>query len=513
MKLAIPATHLFPLQSKPVRFALNAIILALWCWLFRAVFPYLSTIFTRQEFRTNQVILLGVLALIVIQWRKGDFRPRLDASPQLNLPALGMILGGSIAFLLSERFLEINTLSASMFGLASYGLLGLWMQPQRWRQDMPAALLLIGALPFGEHLETFVGYPLRILTAAIVRDGLSLLGVHSLGIDTILVFESGISQVDIPCSGIKSLWTGSLFLLAATWIERRSINWRWVMAAITFFILLLAANLGRVAVLILVGQVAGWRMAAEMLHVPLGVIGFGSACFAALGLLRWSSPAREVDAPHEQDPPRPQARFSPTLARPAWLAPVLAALILTLAFFYAPRPQTASAQGASSWQFPEELQTESWPLSPREYGWLTSTGASSAQRWTFHWRDLSGSMLFVSSSTWRGHHKPERCFQVYGLEVENSYSHVISPDFTVRLVLLGQDHQRNLLSAAYWLQSAQLRGTDDYAARMWADLSPDRQTWVMVTVLFDGDVDPRATQALDLYQALSQVVQDNLGKK
>jgi len=38
------------------------------------------------------------------------------------------------------------------------------------------------------------------------------------------------------------------------------------------------------------------------------------------------------------------------------------------------------------------------------------------------------------------------------------------------------------MTAVFWLQS---RGqiTDDYAARMWAELSPKHQPWVLVTVL------------------------------
>ncbi len=497
-----------------MRITFNVLVLLLWGWLFRPIYPYLATIFTREEFRTNQVILVGAIILIILQVRKGSLRPRLDVLPQLNLPALGMILAGAVIFLLSERFLNVNTLSASMFGLASYGLLGLWMRPDRWRRNMPAALLLIGALPFGEHLQTFVGYPVRVLTAAVVRDGLAAVGIHSIGMDTILVFESGISQVDIPCSGVKSLWTGGLFLLAATWIEERPINLRWLLIAMGMVALLLAANLGRVALLILIGQVAGWRLLAEMLHVPLGVLGFAGACAAVLGLLRWNAPAIGEQYPVAE-------KDAHELARPVWLAPLLAALVLLLALLYVPRPQTVSAQAAPVWQFPAGLALEAWPLTPQELGWLTSTGANAAERWRFHWRDLSGSMLLVTSATWRGHHHPERCFEVYGLKVENSFSHVVSPNFAVRLVLLSADQKRSsdaaskdsqgeLLSAVYWLQSAQL-ATDDYAVRMWADLSPERQPWVMVTLLFDSAMDPRSIDALDLYSVLSQAVQDNLG--
>jgi exosortase O len=217
----------------------------LWLWIFRPVYDYLGIIFTRQEFRTNQVVLLAVLALVIFQVRRGDLQPRIDTLPQLYLPALVLAVGCAILYLLAERFLDINTLSATLFGLATYGLLGLWLRPAYWRAGLPAALLLIGALPFGEHMDTFIGYPLRIATARLVSQGLAGLGYPNLGVDTILVFENGVSQVDNPCSGVKSLWTGALFFLAATWIDRRPINRRWLLAAVVFAGLLMVAKLGR----------------------------------------------------------------------------------------------------------------------------------------------------------------------------------------------------------------------------------------------------------------------------
>ena len=257
-----------------------------------------------------------------------------------------MLIGSSAAFILAERVVDINTLSASLFGLAFYGLLGLWLEPRRWRQGLPAALLLIGTLPFGEHLQTFVGYPVRLLTAALVRDGLGAFGVHTIGIDTILVFESGISQIDLPCSGVKSLWTGGMFLLAATWIEGRRINRRWLIVGLIFAFLLFAANLGRVAVLVTTGPVLGWNLLAEMLHVPLGVLGFAGACAGLVWMLRHFVPAEGDLQPVGAEQIEVDAH------QPKWLLPALISAILLLAVLYAPRPQVAAAQSPSALQFP-----------------------------------------------------------------------------------------------------------------------------------------------------------------
>jgi len=498
---------IFPHATRDTSFKLllvlvaNAIILVLWLWLFRPVYSYLGIIFTRQEFRTNQVVLLAILILIVLQVRRQGFKFPMLSQPQLHPVGLALALSGAIAFIAAERWLEINTLSASLFGLATYGLLGLWMEPRSWRAGLPAALLLVGVLPFGEHMDTFIGYPLRLATARIVSQGIAALGIPNMGVDTILVFENGLSQVDSPCSGVKSLWSGGLFILAATWIEHRPINRRWILAVIGFALLLLAANLARVAVLVLVGQVAGWSLLAEMLHVPLGIMGFLAACLAAVVLLRWTG---RSSADHAGE-----RLSSPT--RPRWLAPALAAALVVLIILYAPRPQQVSA-ASFAWDFPGDMVIQSWPLTPAEVDWLSDGGSIpvSGTRWRFERQGLSGSLLLVASDTWRSHHRPERCFTVYGLNVQESRLFMASPDFPLRWLTLGKPGDtKPLYTAGYWLQSNQ-RVTDDYAVRIWDDMQPQPQPWVLVTVLFDDPVDPSGDEARALFAALGESVQNGL---
>lgn len=234
------------LSSRPLIINLNIALVGLWLWLYGPLLPYLSIIFSREDFRTNQLLLLGVLGLIMTRLtrvRLERLRLHFDVLPRWNGAALLLLGGGSIAYLLAARFLDINTLSTSLWVLSGYGLLGLWLNPQSWRQGLPATFLLIGVLPFGDHLQTFVGYPMRISTAAIIQNSLAVMGIDSVGIDTILVLENSVSQIDLPCSGVKSLWTGWLFLIAATWIERRRVNGRWLGLAVIMAALLFVAHL------------------------------------------------------------------------------------------------------------------------------------------------------------------------------------------------------------------------------------------------------------------------------
>ncbi len=481
--------------------ALNGLLAAAWLWLYWPLAGYLQIIFTREDFRTNQVLLLAIVALIAFKIRENGLS--LDPA-RLPAPAalpLGLALGGSATYLLIERFLDVNTLAASLFGLATYGLIGLWMTPGRWRQGLPAALMLIGTLPFGAQLQTFVGYPLRIATAAIVGDGLAAAGVASIGVDTILVFENGIAHVDLPCSGVQSLWTGALFLLAATWIERRPLNLRWLAAATGFGALLLAANLARVAILVTVGQVLNWRLLAEMLHVPLGVLGFAGACAAAVVLLRRSGKPLAAGVPTTPSSP---SRL---------LAAGLVAVVAVMALLYTPRPQTGlSGTAAADWAFPAEMAVEPLPLKPDEVEWLTRDGAEAADRYRFTWQGHSGSMILITSRTWRAHHRPERCFEVYGLTLDGSQTLLISPTRPLKAVSLSDGQGQARFTAGYWFQSAD-QITDDYATRIWADLAPRRQRWVLVSFIFDEPLDARDETLAGFYEGLAEAVGEKIMAK
>lgn len=478
-----------PFWPRLGRIAINMILLALWGWLYWAVFGYFRIIFSMEEFRTNQLLLVLVLGLFIIQFRKERWQPRLDVLPQIFWPGLSLVAIGSVLYLFSERYLDINTLSASLFGLATYGLLGLWISPRRWLAGLPAALLLIGTLPFGEHLQTFVGYPMRIATARIIQEGLQAAGVHSVGLDTILVFESGLAQVDIPCSGIKSLWTGMLFLIAATWIECSAINLRWFGIAALMGVLLFVANVARVGVLVFVGQVAGWELIAEFIHVPLGVLAFAVVCVVVLIIIRKQRTFKSR-VPSLSNHNNSEEDSVKAAKRPVWLAPLLAVGIAGMALAYTPRPIPAMAQAKIDWVFPSALQVQENPLSPGLYAWVTQDGAEFADRWDFTWQDepsqASGKLTFVTSTTWRAQHHPDRCFEAHGITVESAQTVLFDENFSAQWVLVsGGPHQA---TALYWLQTGN-QATDDFATRIWSDLGSERQPWVLVTLLLD-DVYP-----------------------
>lgn len=494
--LALPtvASHF---RTRAVQLVWNLGILALWLAVYRGVFDYLGVIALREDFRTNQLVLVGIVALVIWQIRAGQFQLQFHLAPRSYPVPLLLAVGGSVLYLAAEHFLDINTVSATLFGLASYGLIGLWLSPRGWRQGLPAALLLVGVLPFGEHMQTFIGYPMRIFTAELVRDALVGFHISSTGVDTILILENGVSQIDLPCSGVKSLWTGALFFLTVTWLERRALNVRWLLIACAFAVLLFLANFIRITALVVAGQVFNSPLAAELLHVPMGVLGFAVACGLAVWLLRFSRTMVLENSVIQAERP---SLFSHT-----YFSIGLCLVLALMAFGYTPRAQTGLSQIAPEWIFPRELQVEALPLKPDEIVWLTRDGAESASRFRFQWRGVSGSMVLVPSRTWRAHHRPERCFEVFGLQLNGSHAQLVSPNFPVRAVTLRDPKSSATLNAAYWFQSAD-RATDDFGTRIWADTVAPAERWVLVSILFDQPLDSADSRALELYRSVHESV-------
>lgn len=172
--------------------------------------------------------------------------------------------------------------------------------------------------------------------------------------------------------------------MAATWIEERPLNLRWLLSASLFVGLLAAADLARVGLLVTVGQ-AGLHLAAELIHVPLGVLGFVACCAAAVLLLRLQPPAGLARAVEARRGARP----------PAWLAPVVCGCMLGhAAGLPRPRPLEAPAQpwrGAQLAAAPAQWNSEPAPMTALEL--KTHRGArpaKSAERRRFgSWNGLN----------------------------------------------------------------------------------------------------------------------------
>jgi exosortase O len=199
------------------------------------------------------------------------------------------------------------------------------------------------------------------------------------------------------------------------------------------------------------------------------------------------------------------------MKRPVWLAPILAIGIAAMALVYTPRPYPVMAQAAIDWVFSPEMQVQVDPLSPELFAWVTKDGAEFADRWEITWKgeahEINGSLMFLTSNTWRGQHRPERCFEVQGITVETYQTVFFNDEFSAQMVLVSGGPQQ--ATALYWLQTGQ-HATDDFAVRIWSDLGSERQPWVLVTLLLDDVYPPNSAEVRSIAESVRTAVTNSL---
>lgn len=399
----------------------------------------------------------------------------LTTAPRPHPLPLAVCLGAAALHVISEQFVAIHSLQTLLFGLGTYGLISLYRPAADFARGLPAALLLIAALPFGAYANTYIGLFVRMLTAEVVGLLLHAQHVAALSAQTILVLEGGVAHIDVPCSGLRSLWAGALFFVAATWIDRRPVGRRWLLCAGLLFGGLFCANVLRVYVLVVLAVVAGQRTLAELVHEPLGVLGFLAACGAAYLALRslCPTPAAPAAPPLDEGP------------APRWLAPSLLALLLGTAALHTAHPPPPEA-GLPSFTMPAALGARPAPLTDGERALFARFGAR-AEKWHFTAGGRAGSLIAVSTTSWRAQHPPELCLSAAGLRIDAATTHELP--FPARVLTLREGDRPR--TAVYWFQS-RARTTADFVTRAAAALRAGDRRWVMVSILFDGPDDPAA---------------------
>lgn len=139
------------------------------------------------------------------------------------------------------------------------------------------------ALPVLPSLQFMLGYPMRVVSAALTA---GLLQAHGLAVarqGTFLSWRDELIQFDAPCSGVNMLWAGLLLTLMGCVLLRLGVLK--VMAAIALsLVVVITGNVLRASSLFyveagLVPNAPGWW------HDGIGVIAFGLSAIAILWVL------------------------------------------------------------------------------------------------------------------------------------------------------------------------------------------------------------------------------------
>lgn len=452
------------------------LLILAWLYLHAPLLRWFGRTFSHTSFRLNAFLLAGAVALLA--WRVLRMpRPELSLKPRQNPAALGLAVGCAILGLLSRRFVDVQMLEAPLFLLGSWALLGLFVTPPAWRRALVPTLVFVSVLPFGAQADAYLGFMARVLSAKVAAQFLGALGVPSMSAETVLVFENGVAQIDAPCSGLRSLWMGSVVFVLALWVEGQRLGLRVLGAFALLLVLLLGANITRVALIVAVSVVLDQPGLADVVHVPLGLIGFLAATAAPLLLLRRSSSEAT-----ESSSPTPRPMLSPVAVYG------LSALCVLGASLDTARPSVTRAPAGLALTLPNEWRAEPVPLTSAEDDLLARFAEGRVAKLRLRLADGSAGLLLVESRSWRSHHPPELCLAGAGHRLSSVSEREIWPGFRVRFARLDEGHSFHVS----WFQAKDTTHAD-LVGRIVAQVFDPNTPFVMVSVVthgFQGPEDP-----------------------
>ncbi|MEG4304594.1 exosortase O [Microcoleus sp. D3_18a_C4] len=477
-----------------------------WFWANISAVKWLLSSFV--EIPTLYKIVIGflIVALGVRSIGNSDRPPGFSPHFVLRRDPLLLMLGAGICSIALQYIIDIKQVTVLLFILGTYGLCGLLVEQNFWRKNLPVAGLLACILPFNSQFNSGLGLPARVLTAQVVEQLLSMLHVGAISSYDIIVLENGIAHVDVPCSGIKTLLVGTLFLLAATWLEGRKLSLRWLAVGAANLLMLVCANTARVAVLVLVSEVFKQPNIAQIMHVPLGIVGLVCACFVTWLMLQRVPKFQPEKTSGISAKPNSEILQNHPLAKPG----IIAAVAVLAVMAQLSHVETAK-MAIAPLRLPEYIKSESIPLNPSEQKFFGNYPDTQTQKIRFVAGNLRGSMLTVASTSWQTYHAPELCFVASGIPVNGIEKKQLTPSVTARWLSL----KNNQLSAAYWLQSAQLT-TDNFMSRIGSDLTHKNHNWVLVSILFDSSLQAENQEvkefASNVYDTVKQSLQGEINE-
>ncbi|PSB02152.1 exosortase O [Merismopedia glauca] len=496
--------------------SLGGIALAIW-WFYVNI-SSVEWLFT--SLNDTSLFNLVLITLVVVGLGILGFWQRQQLSfspiPQWNRLPVRLILGTGVGGIVLRWSVDIPHLSVILFLIGTYGLLGLFINPKIWRSGLAVAVLFSVVFPFSLPVSVGVGFPIRVMTAYAVEHLLTNWGLPATSSHDIILLEGKVAYVDLPCSGLKSLWTGTLFLLAATWLENRLINWRWLGILLIHILLLIGANIGRVTVLVLINNVLKQPEVAHIVHFPMGIVGFSTACLISWWLLRgverneesfgglnWSrfrSRQGVLDKDRWLLAKVAQKADREVIQELNWVRKTGVILFLTgLVLIPQPLPSQSQVLDVKGLNLPGIIQSQDLPLTEFESNFFDGYKDTQAVKKKFKIGDLSGSLLLVSTTSWQAHHAPELCLIGNGLEVDEMTKKRLAKDVNGRWLSLNN----NRASATYWFQSPH-RTTDEFLDRFWSDVTRQEKSWTLVSVLFDRSISSDAPEVKTLVDDLHQ---------
>lgn len=224
----------------------------------------------RTWWNPEDAVILLVTAVLVLGLAARRILAERTLSPLPALPLAAAIIAHMalvrVAPPLAAASLAVTTTLAAVW-IATHGARP---PPAFWG----LCLLIMPVLP---TLQFFLGYPMRLVAAALTVPLLQLNGLAVTRSGVTLEWRGETILFDAPCSGVTMLWAGLLLLFVITTIERTT----WLELARATFLalrLLLAANVLRAASLFYLETGAlALPLDGAQVHESVGLAAYGAA--------------------------------------------------------------------------------------------------------------------------------------------------------------------------------------------------------------------------------------------
>jgi len=142
------------------------------------------------------LVALGTaIALLAVKGKRSATH-----QPNLTIPAI-IILFYAASFPFAPRLVQVFIAVAALGVTLNSIRFGTWLHA-------PTQGLLVLSLPVIPSLQFYLGYPLRLISAAASTPLLELSGISVVREGTCLSWGHELVSIDAPCSGVQMLWVG-----------------------------------------------------------------------------------------------------------------------------------------------------------------------------------------------------------------------------------------------------------------------------------------------------------------
>lgn len=279
-KMRVDANPAGPFERRPLRHRFDLLGLSRAHWLLAtllaALWPHWAYVARRLTDGSDEP--WGLLALVTVMVLLARDRE------QLTLPSRAALVACAVlAVLAALASLVLPDLAAAAVAMLAVGV---YLQHAMRRPATALIALLLLALPIIASLHFYLGYPLRVVTAAAAASLLAGAGIDASAAGASLLWNGRTILIDAPCAGIGMLWVGSYTAALLSYLNSADTRRTLINAAAAAALVLAANILRNTALFFPESGLVHWPAWS---HPAIGLVAFAAAIVPVVAFTAWRS--------------------------------------------------------------------------------------------------------------------------------------------------------------------------------------------------------------------------------